>query len=378
MKRIVSLLLSVFFVTSFEVSAEATQTEWIKDYVVEVTQSQLPYPKALLVLPNDAILVAHRDGYITRIAEGVENARFSLPLPQLFTEGQGGVLDILLVSGFGDKSVSNQVDASGQLLISYSKGTASNNKLAVVSVWLSLKDGVINVAPVYEVNESKDTPVHFGGKLLALSHGGYLVTTGDGFDYREKAQVLSSHLGKVIGFTLNGKPLPSAPFDSSPYVYSLGHRNPQGLVYFDGNVYQHEHGPAGGDELNKLTKGANYGWPVVTLGKDYSGANISPFTHYENMQSPLINWTPSIAPSSMTVYHHDAFTTLNDSLLITTLKAKQLLAVSLHDKELSAQRIFSTLDERLRDVDVDGLGNILVLTDGEEAKILKISPLSTM
>ncbi|WP_346993405.1 PQQ-dependent sugar dehydrogenase [Alteromonas gracilis] len=155
----------------------------------------------------------------------------------------------------------------------------------------------------------------------------------------------------------------------------MGHRNPQGLAYgADGNIYLNEHGPDGGDELNRLTAGANYGWPVVTLGKDYSGANITPFTQYKGMQDPLINWTPSIAPSSMALYDHMAFSGLQNAFLITSLKAKQLFAVDYQGETFTPYAIVNSIDERLRDVEVDSQGNILVLTDGESARVVKITP----
>ncbi|MEC8207058.1 MAG: PQQ-dependent sugar dehydrogenase, partial [Pseudomonadota bacterium] len=199
----------------------------------------------------------------------------------------------------------------------------------------------------------------------------------------------------------NGEPLDAPPFSDNPYVYSIGHRNPQGLVYgSDGNVYQHEHGPDGGDELNLITRGNNYGWPVVTLGKDYSGANISPFTEYQGMINPLVNWTPSIAPSSMVLYRQPApdipalFPHLEGAFLITSLKAKTLFAVlpqptkdaqqlskqnnsketnSEESNRFIVQPIVEELNTRLRDVEVNSKGEILVITDGENANLIRVT-----
>ena len=336
------------------------------DYVLQDIATGLQFPKAMTILPSGEVLIAERDGFLTLVSNDSRQARFELDLPDLYTEGQGGVLDVLPIND--------------DLLISYSKGSDDSNALAVVLAQFSTETGAAQVVPVYEVQDSKDTPVHYGGKLLALTAGGYLVTTGDGFDYREKAQLPSSHLGKIIGFTLSGAPLNSPSFHDNPYIYSYGHRNPQGLVYgADGNIYQHEHGPDGGDELNLIVKGANYGWPVVTRGKDYSGANISPFTSYQGMTEPLINWTPSIAPSSMAVYSHDAFPLLTDAFLITSLKAKKLFAVKASKNEtgkamFNLYPIINQLNTRLRDVKVDANGDILVLTDGADSRLIRVSP----
>ena len=341
----------------------------VDDYVIREHASGLTFPKSMTLLPDNSLLISHKDGVLTLVTSEKAQKQFSLPLPELYSEGQGGVLDILVISGFSE----SHHTTSGELLISYSKGAADDNRLAVVSATFSLSEGITNLKSVFEVNEGKDTPVHYGGKLLKLPEGGYLVTTGDGFDYREQAQVISSHLGKIIGFTLDGQPLPSPAFKDAPYVYSLGHRNPQGLVEFNGDIYQHEHGPDGGDELNIIIKGNNYGWPVITKGIDYSGARISPFTQYKGMDNPLVDWTPSIAPSSMAVYAHTAFASLKDTLLVTSLKAQQLFVLYKTDNGWKPVPIIDQLRTRLRDVKVDEFGNIWVLTDGEKAKIFKIS-----
>ena len=342
-------------------------------YTIENYADKLSFPKSLTVLSDDTLLVAQRDGVVDVITTDKQQKRFRIPLPLLYTKGQGGLLDLLVIE---EVSTGSGILSNVILLASYAKGNDDSNKLAVVKTTLSIQDGFSDVTPIYEVNEAKDTPVHYGGKLLALHNGeGFLVTTGDGFDYREKAQVVSSHLGKVIGFTLQGAPLASPPISESPYIFSLGHRNPQGLVYgADGNIYLHEHGPDGGDELNRLEPGANYGWPVVTLGKDYSGASISPFSQYEGMLDPLIDWTPSIAPSSMHVYSHSAFEGLHNAFLVTSLKAKQLFAIVREEETLSVYAIVKSLAQRLRDVEVDSLGNIFILTDGENGKVVKVSP----
>ncbi|WP_218396244.1 PQQ-dependent sugar dehydrogenase [Alteromonas lipotrueae] len=378
-------LLSTFCVSANTSGKGALEVQISDAAITTVIADELHYPKALLQLPNSHWLVAERDGTIvtvpsivissdkpalfqqTRLAKA--SARNSLPqqvlpLPQLYQKGQGGLLHMALSPDFSTSKV---------ILFSYSKGTDKANRLAVMRGVLADDGQIKALTPVLEIKDSKATPVHFGGKLVAMKDGTWLVTTGDGFDYREQAQVLSSQLGKVLRFTVDGKPASNVPFNNARFVYTLGHRNPQGLVKLqNGDVYLHEHGPDGGDELNKLKPGMNYGWPVVTLGKDYSGATISPFNHYEGMVDPLVDWSPSIAPSSMAVYNHNAFPTLSNHLLVSALKAKALYAVDLSSQPFQYRRVFSTINQRVRDVAVGQDGGVYALTDGESAELIQL------
>lgn len=342
-------------------------------YSTNVVIDGLSFPKSIEVLPSGVILVTQRDGQLAIINESNAQSRVKVNLSGLYTKGQGGWLDVIPADDF---------DTSSTLLLSYSKGTDSENKLVVVSGQFSSAFGVTNIQPVFEINTVRDTPVHYGAKLLSLGNEEYLLTSGDGFDYREQAQVVSSHLGKVLGFTITGEPLANAPFPESPYVYTLGHRNPQGLVITSsGEILLNEHGPDGGDEINRVTRGDNYGWPVVTLGVDYSGAQISPFNHYEGMVNPLLDWTPSIAPSSMAIYNDDGFTALKNTAIVTALKTKRVYAVpleNLRDGSIvkGAKLLLDKIDTRLRDVAIDKNGDILLLTDGEKGKVIRISPVN--
>lgn len=351
--------------------------KFAQQVVTEDVIASLLFPKAIETVIDKSqskthILIVTRDGELVIVDNKGEGKRFPLMLDNLYTKGQGGVLDILIPSQFPDDST---------VLLSYSKGSDSANRLAVVKGQLSLTSGITNLQPVLEVAQTKDTPVHYGGKLLQLEGSalgathGFLVTTGDGFDYREQAQVISSQLGKVLGFTIDGEPLVNHPFPENPFIFTVGHRNPQGLVQGNnGQIFLHEHGPDGGDEVNLLQQGANYGWPVVTLGKDYSGARISPFKTYPGMTDPIVNWTPSIAPSSMLYYTDSQYPMLTNSLLVTSLKAKALYVVKAVSNAYTSSRVFDELGERLRDIAIDHNGNILLLTDGENARVIKLSP----
>ncbi len=327
------------------------------------TDFTLNRPWALVALPDDQFIVTEKQGALVLIDKNGEATRQQQTLPSLYSEGQGGLLDLALAQ---DYAISHRV------LISYSKGTADSNQLVVASAILE-KGTLNNIEQILAVTPAKDTPVHFGGRLAVLDDGTWLVTTGDGFDYREQAQVKTSQLGKILRFREDGSAPQSPPFADAPYVYSQGHRNTQGLIVKNNEVIAHEHGPAGGDEINLIEEGANYGWPVATMGDDYSGARISPFRKYEGMKPPLVNWTPSVAPSGMIDYSGEQFPYLAGKLLVTTLKEKALLAVDLRESPPRIEHIFSDVSQRLRDVNVSSDGAILLLTDGEEATLLKVS-----
>lgn len=336
------------------------------DFTTEVIVNKLASPWAIALTPQGHWLITERGGSVVRVANDGTVTRQKLTLPSLYVEGQGGLMDIKLAPDFKE---------SRALMISYAKGDASDNRLAIMKGTLSIGGEIERLETVFEVNDTKDTPVHYGGRLLALSDDEWLVTSGDGFDYREEAQQLSSQLGKVLRFNSNGGAPSNGAFPDSPFVYTYGHRNPQGLIQGPhGEVWLHEHGPDGGDEINQLHSGNNYGWPVVTNGNDYSGARISPFRHYDGMQNPVWDWTPSIAPSAMVYYSGVRFPTLNNTLLVTALKDKAVYAVSLEGQAPTQQRIFSSLDTRLRDIATDNAGYIYLLTDGADASLMRVSP----
>ncbi|MCU7553101.1 PQQ-dependent sugar dehydrogenase [Alteromonas sp. ASW11-19] len=359
--------LSLLFILLIGQLRAATADNGPNDYLVTEIATSLHSPWAAVQLPDQRWLITEMGGTVVTVKPDGSMTRQSLALQDLYVNGQGGLLDIALMQDFS---------MSQRVMLSYATGNDDCNALTVATASLSEHGELVNIAPLLTTSPCRDTPAHFGGRLAVLADGTWLVTTGDGFDYREQAQRLDSQLGKVLRFREDGQAPADNPFPDAPYVYSLGHRNPQGLASdpHTGRLYQQEHGPAGGDEINLLIAGENYGWPVVTKGIDYSGARISPFEEYPGMRDPLYNWTPSIAPSSMTWYAGNAFPALRQHLLVSALKAKGLFAINMSAKPLSSRRIFATIEQRIRDVVADADGNIVVLTDGESAALLKIAP----
>ncbi|WP_170145439.1 PQQ-dependent sugar dehydrogenase [Salinimonas sediminis] len=337
------------------------------DYqLTNINPQPLHGPWTLVQLPDQSWVVTERRGNLVLIKPDGSMTRTKVPLPGLYFKGQGGLLDFALAQDFA---------LSGKVLLTYAQGTDEANRLVVVSATYE-DDALTDITPILTLQPDRATPVHFAGRLAVMSDGTWLVSSGDGFDYREQAQVISSHLGKILRFREDGSPAQDHPFAEAPYVYSLGHRNPQGLLINPATqqIIEHEHGPAGGDEINVIAAGENYGWPVITNGKDYSGARITPFEQYAGMQQPAYDWTPSVAPSGMALYQHTLFSELTGHLLVTTLKAQSLLSVNISGTPVRSERIFATIDQRLRDVAVGQDGAIYVLTDGSKAGIIKVTP----
>lgn len=342
-----------------------------ENYGINTVATGLNSPWSMVQLPNGTWLITERDGHIVIVKEESQ-LRTKLALDGLFVAGQGGLLDIVLAPDYSE---------SKTLFFTYAQGQLSANRLVVAKATF---DGNSFSKPqvIYQVATDKGTPQHYAGRLLMLPDNTLMFSSGDGFDYREQAQIKTSQLGKLLRINLDGTMPNNNPFiehqnQAAHAVFSIGHRNTQGLVYdYDsGQIVSHEHGPAGGDELNYISAGNNYGWPVITYGKDYSQARISPFTEYPGMQLPSVNWTPSIAPSGMAYYgkNQQSFASLQGQVLVTTLVDRKLYAVDLNDENFVQANVFPEVTGRLRDVVVTANGNVAVLTDGKAAELLVIT-----
>jgi glucose/arabinose dehydrogenase len=363
--------LIVVFTLSFG-SAKA-QTLSFPSYTIETIAKGLDYPWALAFLPDGDLLVTERTGQIRRVSQNtVSEPLVGLP-KDIYVQGQGGLLDVVLHPNY---------HINGWLYLSYTVGSDDKNALQVMRAKLS-GNQLIQQQIMFTVSPFKDTPVHFAGRMTFLPDNSLLITSGDGFDYREDAQRLNNLLCKVIRINDDGSIPANNPFLSedvdslSNYVFTYGHRNAQAILYDPsrGVIFSNEHGPDGGDELNIIQAGVNYGWPVITFGNDYIGGRISPFTDYPNMQQPLIDWTPSIAPSGMAVHSGELFKALNGDLLISVLKFKEVRWVQMDGINVVGQAsLLKELGQRMRDVRVHPDGSIYVLTDSAQGKVLRVVP----
>ncbi len=335
------------------------------DYRLEKMATGLDMPWCIAFLPDGSFLVTELGGTLRRVAADGGIGDPIAGVPAVYRASQGGLFDVLLDPDFA---------ANGILYLSYAEGPPDSNATAVARGRLE-GDRLADVEVIFRVSPRKDTPVHYGGRMAFAADGTLLLTTGDGFDYREQAQDLGSQLGKVIRMNRDGSPADGNPFPEAPWVWSYGHRNPQGLaVAGDGTVWLHEHGPKGGDEVNVIERGANYGWPVVSYGLDYNGAYVTPFTEREGMVQPLHVWTPSIAPSGLTVYEGDRFPDWQGDLFVGALVDRDVRRLDVEDGRIVAEEtLFADIGERIRDVATGPDGALYILAEGDPGTLWRVT-----
>jgi aldose sugar dehydrogenase len=357
------LLVGLVSLTATAVAADTA------GYRVTTVAEGLELPWGLAFLPDGGMLVTERPGRLRRVsADGAVSAPLA-GVPDVYFAGQGGMLDVVLHPRFAD---------TGLVYLSYAYGNARESATRVARGVLG-EAGIGALDVIFTAVPWKDTPQHYGGAMTFLGDGTLLVTTGDGFDYREQAQDLASMLGKTIRITAAGEVPDDNPFvgrpGAAPEVWSYGHRNAQGLAVDtdSGRVYLHEHGPRGGDELNLLQPGRNYGWPVITYGKDYSGAYVSPYTELAGMEQPLLYWIPSIAPSGLAVYRGEAFPEWQGDLFLGALVDREVRRIDLEGGQVvDDQALFSNLEERIRNVELGPDGHLYLVTDSDQGRILRV------
>lgn len=342
------------------------------NYMLEVLAEPLEHPWSIAFLPDGGMLVTERPGRLRLVtAEGLRTAPVE-GLPEVFASGQAGLFDVLLAPDFA---------ATGLLFLSFAHGNDSENFTRVVRARF---DGhqLLEVTPILTTQPSKSGDAHFGGRMAWMPDGTLLLGTGDGFFFREESQNLQSHLGKILRIHADGSVPADNPFASTesvrPEIYSYGHRHVQAIV-FDSQqrvIYAHEHGPRGGDELNVILPGRNYGWPVISFGKDYSRALITPYTTYEGMEQPVLHWTPSIAPAGMTLYDGALFPAWNRNFFVAALAEESVRRVPLLEGGATGEQevLFKELGQRIRDVRTGPDGALYLLTDEPDGQLIRVVP----
>ena len=346
------------------------------DFHLETLAENLQRPFALAVLPDGDILITENPGRLRRVSGGKLLDEPVAGVPPVYSWTQGGLLDLALHPGFAE---------NGWLYFTFASGDADQNALNVGrGRYLVDESGnarLADVAVILSAPPERFKPVHYGSRLAFMDDGTLLVTVGERSIYREQAQALDRLLGKTLRMTAEGGVPADNPFvgraDANPYVWTYGHRNPQGLVVDSrsGAVFGHEHGPQGGDELNRLAAGGNYGWPIATHGIDYSGGYITPFEDYPGVVPPLTQWTPSLAPSALAQCRACLWPAWEGDLLVTMLRGRQLRRLVMERGEVVREEpLFTSLGERLRDVRLGGDGALYLLTDGAAARLLRVTP----
>lgn len=352
-------------------------------YRVEVVLEGLAHPWAIAWLPDGAMLITERGGRLLLVeAEAEDRDPVDVEgLPEILPVGQGGLMDLALHPRFED----NQL-----VYFTHSTGSARANR-TVVSRGRLVREGsarLEDVETIFRAGPDKPGGQHFGSRLLWLPDGTLLVAIGDGGNppvsidgrlTRENAQDLSNTLGKVVRLTEDGRPAEDNPFidrgDDGRYVYTYGHRNIQGLAIDPdtGDVWSTEHGARGGDELNLLKPGRNYGWPEVTYSTEYTGRPITDERTRDGMIDPVAVWTPALAPSGLLFYTGEVFPEWRGNLFAGGLVSQQVRRIVLDGREASRQETLS-FDERIRDVRQAPDGRIYLLTDQVGGRLLRLVP----
>jgi len=353
-KAVVSLLLVLVI-----------QPVWAQGYQVTTLAGDLELPWSIAQLPGDeGFLVTEKPGRLNLLSLEGDVTPVS-GVPEVFFESQGGLLEVLIDPDFSTNRT---------VYLSYAGGDRDANRTTVARAILE-DFRLLDLTVILEVTPAKAKAAHFGGKLAFAADGSLLVTVGEGFEYREEAQNLTSELGTILRINSDGSVPDDNPFgERAPRTLSYGHRNPQGLAVdpIDGTVWMTEHGPRGGDELNRVTAGANYGWPAITYGVDYSGALVSPYTQAEGMEQPVVHWVPSIGTSGLTVYRGQAFPEFDGSLLLGALVDERLYRLAPEGSGFVQSEPFPEVTGRIRDVRVLGDGSIVAVAD--EGLIYHITP----
>jgi glucose/arabinose dehydrogenase len=333
----------------------------------------LANPWALAFLPDGKMLVTERPGRMRIVtAEG----QISPPLkgvPEVWASGQGGLLDVVVDNSFAqNKSIyfcfAERTDGGGRTTVARAKLNEGNGRLDDVKI-------------IFRQQGPLSSGNHYGCRIAQAEDGNLFVALGDHFTYRDQAQNLGNHLGKLIRIAPDGSVPPGNPFagrtDAKPEIWSYGHRNVQALAInpASGDPWEIEHGPRGGDEVNLIGKGKNYGWPRIGYGIDYSGAKIHDATAKDGMEQPLKYWVPSIAPSGMAFYTGKLFPKWNGSLFTGALRGAMLVRLTLNGNAVtSEERLLENLHERIRDVRQGPDGALWLLTDSSNGRVLRVAP----
>lgn len=340
--------------------------------VLDVTEVVigLQSPWGAAFLPDGSMLLTERVGRLRMVRDGQLVAAPISGMPPVFSEGQGGLLDVAVHPDFA---------RNGLVYLTLSRGTASENRTAVIRGRLNGM-ALENVQTVFEARPGKSGSAHFGSRLLFLPDASLLVTIGDGGGWAAEAQNKANAFGKIVRITDTGLPAPGNPFltdaAAMPELFTYGHRNPQGIVRdpVTGNVFALEHGPLGGDELNLIRSGANYGWPVVTHGLEYSGAPISNLTEAPGIDPPLAHWSPSIAPGGAVFYTSTMFPAWRGDIILANLAAQNLRRIDMEGATVLGQEVLlAGLGLRFRQLVQAPDGSLFALTDSQQGKLLRIS-----
>ncbi|WP_236725756.1 PQQ-dependent sugar dehydrogenase [Solemya pervernicosa gill symbiont] len=338
---------------------------------VVTVASGLEHPWGMAFLPDGRVLITERPGRLRIIEGGRLIPKAVTGLPQIAAVGQGGLLDVAIHPNYLE---------NGWIYLSFSAEGKGGLGTEVVRGRLRGMQ-LVDVETIFKVEKKSSGGRHFGSRLLFDRKGYLYITSGERGD-RPRAQDLDDHAGSVIRLYDDGRTPVDNPYvnrpGTKPEIYSYGHRNPQGMTLHPetGEVWTHEHGPQGGDEINIIEPGRNYGWPVITYGVNYGwGTKIGEGTQKVGMEQPLYYWDPSIAPSGMSFYSGDQFPQWRGNLFVGALKYQLLVRLELDgDRVIKEHRLLKEKLGRIRDVREGHDGYLYLLTDEGNGRLVRLEP----
>lgn len=333
----------------------------------------LNHPWGLQFLPDGRMVVSERAGPIRIVGRAGAVSPPIAGVPAADVRGQGGMLDVALAPDFA---------TSGLLFFSFSEPRGGSRNGTSVGRGRLVLDGnrgrLEDVKIIFQQDPPFASTMHFGSRLMFDGGGNLFVTTGDRYSARNEAQDPANHLGKVIRIAADG----AAPADNPklqgwrPEIWSIGHRNGQAAALHpeSGKLWTVEHAARGGDEVNIPEKGKNYGWPVITYGRDYSGAKIGEGTAKAGLEQPIYYWDPSPAPSGAAFYTGDLFPGWKGNLLVGALAGQALHRLVLEGEQVVAEEVLLRGENRIRDVRQGPDGAVWLLTDDPQGEVLRVAP----
>jgi glucose/arabinose dehydrogenase len=335
-------------------------------YESTLLTSNLKAPWGITNLPDGRFLVTEKGGTMRIVTQAGAVGEPIAGIPAVNSAGQGGLLGITVDPDFQNNRMVYWV---------FSQKTGNGNMTAVAKGALAADEKRMeNVSVIYQAPPAYNGTLHYGGRILVAKDGNLIVSTGERSDLQTRplAQDLNTGLGKIVRITKEGKPAEGNPFigrsGARPEIWSYGHRNVQGLAFHPetGDLWENEFGPRGGDELNRIEAGKNYGWPTITYGIEYAGGMVGEgITQKEGMEQPVYYWDPVLSPSGMTFYSGDAIPEWKNNLFIAGLNSNHVARLIIQDNKVTGEeRLLANLAERFRDIIQGKDGALYTVTDG--------------
>ncbi|WP_409966431.1 Aldose sugar dehydrogenase YliI [Mycovorax composti] len=359
---------------AFEGQTRAPGMKTTTELDIQILTEDLVNPWGIAVLPDGRLLITENGGTMRIATTKGELSAPIVGLPPVNSNGQGGLLGLTIDPDFSNNRMVYwcfSEDIDGGTLTAVAKGRLSDDEKTIE-----------NPVVIYRATPAFAGTLHYGGRILFDKDGNLFVSTGERSDLktRPKAQDLSTGLGKIVRITKEGKPVADNPFINTPNAmpenYSYGHRNVQGLAIHPvtGDLWNCEFGPRGGDEINRIEPGKNYGWPTITYGIEYSGEAINNgLTQKEGMEQPVYYWDPVVSPSGMTFYSGDLIPEWKNNLFIGCLSGSHILRLDIRDnKVVGEERLLTGQQQRFRDVQQGKDGALYAVCDGAHGRLYRI------